>query len=171
VQHSQLTVVKTAHILPGCRHDRQACGQNQQDEYGHGLQVPYQFRTIMAYPCQFDSCPRMLFFSANGYTFQGTPIGYADVDNARKIRENAPAVAAWRPTKDGISPVSSPVSPSSPVIPDDVLTCGADPNAPKTCPGQNLMKKTKLFSCTDQCVSEARVPRKLRFGWRCGYCA
>jgi hypothetical protein len=50
----------------------------------------------MAYQCDVnDSCPRIPFYSANGYFFNGLPMGTPTENNARLIRERAASVAAW----------------------------------------------------------------------------
>jgi len=57
----------------------------------------------MAYGCPTTFCPRIPFFSAKGYSYDGVSIGNLDHDNARMISENAPFVAAWKET---VTPIS-----------------------------------------------------------------
>ena len=75
----------------GCFHDVATCG-GRQHPYGHGLQVPNRFRTVMAYQC--NGCMSLPFLSAVGYSFQGIPVGDPTTNNARLVQENAAAVSA-----------------------------------------------------------------------------
>ena len=82
----------------GCYHDKETCGGTKHP-YAHALRVPFKLRTVMAYYCPNDSCRVIPYYSSNGYKYGGIPIGDSTTDNARLIRENAPRVASWMPTK------------------------------------------------------------------------
>jgi len=92
----------------GTRHSRNDC--DTKHPYGHGLQVPGVLRTIMAYQCSTSSCPQIPYLSAEGHSYQGTPIGDSLHNNARLVAENIADVAAFR---ESVNPprVSPPVSP------------------------------------------------------------
>ena len=70
----------------GSNHDR--ANSRTQHPYGHGLQVPGKFRTIMAYSCASSRCPRIPYLSANGYKYNGVAMGDSTHDNARLVGEN-----------------------------------------------------------------------------------
>ena len=79
----------------GADHDRDNHAKRSPHPYGHGVQVPGELRTVMAYPCSFPYCPVIPFLSADGYTYRNISIGGPTTDNARLVRDNAPAVAAF----------------------------------------------------------------------------
>ncbi len=55
------------------------------------------FRTIMAYGCEGDPCPRVGLWSSPEVAHEGTPSGVVGVsDNARTLRETAAICAAFR---------------------------------------------------------------------------
>lgn len=75
----------------GANHDR--ANSRTQHPYGHGLQVPGRFRTIMAYKCASGSCPRVPYLSANGFKYNGVSLGNAATNNARLVAENSQVTA------------------------------------------------------------------------------
>ena len=79
-----------------------------QHPYGHGLQVPGKFRTIMAYQCSSGgSCPRIPYLSANGFSYNGVALGDDAHDNARLVGENSADIAAF---KTSVAPPRVPVA-------------------------------------------------------------
>ena len=79
----------------GARHDLDA-DPTSNPPFAHGHQDPNgQLRTMMATNCPNGFCPRIPFFSADGFTFQGIPIGSSTADNARLLGENGPLVAQF----------------------------------------------------------------------------
>lgn len=54
--------------------------------YSYGYKdIDHGFRTVMAYPCEGFSCPRVLHFSNPAVTFEGHPTGTDIQNNARSI--------------------------------------------------------------------------------------
>ncbi len=90
-------------------------------------------------------------------------MGDATRDNARKIQERAPVVAAW---KTAPVPVPVPV-PTTTVDPN--LACGI---VTPECPNSNLMKRQRFFfGCIEACLSNAAATRRRLFRrWTCGGC-
>lgn len=89
----------------GNAHDRQnASGNLPDDFFAYGYQAPNKaFRTIMAYDCSGQSCPRINYWSnpdvqyggqPTGVDFESNPSQAADV--ARSLRESAPLIANFR---------------------------------------------------------------------------
>lgn len=196
-----LVFLRTAHVdlltrLPFCLsfvghnfgslHDRLNLGCGLTHPYGHALQVPNQFRTVMAYSCSGGSvCPVIPFFSASGFRFRDISMGDATHDNARLIRENAPAVAAWRPTRTNTAPMAAPIPAQVPVaVPMQVpnaAPAAASPqassmwcpnNASSKCPvGTNLMRRRRLiFFCTASCLTNELASSNEFRRWHCGGC-
>jgi hypothetical protein len=85
--------------LMGARHDEEHDPNNSPFPYGHGLQYPPAWRTIMAFPCKLpDACnTRILYWSNPSVRYDGVPTGtVATNDNARVLNETAGTVAAFR---------------------------------------------------------------------------
>jgi hypothetical protein len=65
--------------------------------YSYGYKDPeHGFRTVMAYPCEPESCPRVLHFSNPDVSYNGHPAGAAFADNARSINNVRALVANFR---------------------------------------------------------------------------
>jgi hypothetical protein len=75
----------------GARHDR--ANSEEQHDFAHGHRLVGNFRTIMSYNAGCD-CPRIPYFSADGFTYMGQPLGTATEDNARQLRLSTPTTAA-----------------------------------------------------------------------------
>lgn len=95
----------------GTRHDPDNNGSSGGYPYGFGYQqraVTPRWRTIMAYSCSGVACGRINYWSDPSRTYNGVPIGLADLnDNARVWRERAPVVAAFYPDPAPMPPVAS----------------------------------------------------------------
>jgi len=85
---------KIGHNL-GCYHDRR--NSETSHPFAHGFRVPGVLRTVMSYSSGCASCPRIPYFSADGYSLNdGAPIGDPSHNCALEIAQNAPTVAKWR---------------------------------------------------------------------------
>lgn len=77
--------------------------------YVFGYKRPGFFRTVMAYPCENGSCPRILNFSNPGVANGGQATGTADDSNALGLAEAFPLMAANRaPAGTTPQPPSAP---------------------------------------------------------------
>lgn len=88
----------------GVGHDRQADRAQGRPGDAYGLlDEAHDFMTIMAYTrrsCPGGSCTQSWLFSNPALSYRGYPAGRAgSEDNARNLRANAAAVAAYRPTR------------------------------------------------------------------------
>jgi hypothetical protein len=85
--------------LMGARHDPAADPATQPHPYAHGYQYvgpTRRWRTIMAYNCS-PSCPRIQYWSNPNKTYDGVPMGVANVsDNSRMLNASAPSIAQFR---------------------------------------------------------------------------
>jgi hypothetical protein len=174
----------------GCLHDRDNTPRFQSHPYAHGYRHNVdEFRTIMAYECRSRRCPLVPYFFVNGYQLtDGRPIGDTRHDNARMIRENAPRVSNFVPSKQPQQPSPPPpTAPTSPTTPTSPLPNPPSPPSPTnppnrprtTCPpssrcqaSTNLMSRRIFFGlfCLDDCIAESDVANRQRRGWRCGGC-
>jgi hypothetical protein len=80
----------------GLHHDRANTGGGTPFRpYAYGHQQANNFYTIMAYAC--GGCRQIDYYSNPNVLYNGVPTGIADfTDEARALRENFPAVAAFR---------------------------------------------------------------------------
>ena len=85
------------HLL-GARHDPDTDSSSSPFPYGHGLREPAgPWRTVMAYPCDGTSCPRIEQWSNPNIRINGRPTGTtAKQNNARVLNETISTVAAFR---------------------------------------------------------------------------
>jgi len=74
--------------------------------FSHGLQVPGSLKTVMSYACPARNCPTIPFLSAMGYKFNSISIGDSTHNNARRVSEVAPKIAAFRSGGSGGGPPS-----------------------------------------------------------------
>jgi hypothetical protein len=78
--------------------------------YAQGYRDPPYFRDVMSYPCSGTPCPLVPYFSTPDVLYAGRPMGDADQDNARALRQTMPVAAAFRagapPTLTGVSPTT-----------------------------------------------------------------
>ena len=84
---------EAGHLL-GMRHD---IGDDPTPGYNHGLRnEPAAFFTVMATRGPLPRTDMVSAYSDPRRTFEGSPLGTADVaDNARVLREMAPVAATW----------------------------------------------------------------------------
>jgi len=97
----------------GAGHDR-ANGCSALFSYSCGFQHAPEFRTIMAYQCAGQPCPRENYWSNPAIVFNGIPTGIAEgqpdaTDNAATLRQTVPIAAQWRQTVP--PPQTVPMSP------------------------------------------------------------
>lgn len=79
----------------GARHNREHSDRGDNPySIGHGYRLPGIFRTVMSYG-NGCFCPRIPFFSADGYSFGGEVIGSPTENNARVVAYNAPRVSRF----------------------------------------------------------------------------
>lgn len=92
----------------GCSHDKGTSNACSSSAYNYGWRDPNaRFRSILAYNCvsgQCDSnagggCPRVQRFSNTKSLFNGSPIGSAQHNNARRINDVKAVVAGYFPHK------------------------------------------------------------------------
>jgi len=181
---------EVGHLL-GCRHNREDVPNPDAHPYGFGYRKSGKFRTVMSYSCLDDGdaeeCPRIPVFSDSDVDYRPYgKLGDVEHDNARLIRETAPALATQlqiptspptpAPTKfssrddkggGGSSATEPPVndSPSQ-----SNLYCGIDET--DTCRANaNLMHGNIFgFVCISGCLGQGWVWLVMIFGWDCGVC-
>lgn len=83
----------------GAGHSR---GSTTKDRCNFGYRVPNVARTVMAYKCDNNSCPRQPYFSditiKEGQTTMGRPCGTSTgAQNVLTVRKTIPVVAGFRP--------------------------------------------------------------------------
>lgn len=69
------------------------------------------FSTVMAYPCDGLSCPRVLHFSNPNAFYQSRLTGTLTQDNARTLREAFPIVEGFRSSGPPVAPPTAPLNP------------------------------------------------------------
>jgi hypothetical protein len=106
----------------GCNHDKGTSNACTSSNYQYGWRDPQaNFRSIMAYNCvngQCDNnagggCTRVQRFSNDEFSYNGSPIGNAENDNARRINDVKATVAAYYSSTYG-QPTISPAPTTSP---------------------------------------------------------
>jgi hypothetical protein len=99
----------------GCNHDKGTKGACSDSNYNYGWRDPNaNFRSILAYNCksgQCDNnagggCTRVQRFSNPNFLYNGSPIGNAQHDNARRINDVKATVAAYFPHKTTIASIT-----------------------------------------------------------------
>lgn len=95
--------------------------------YSLGYKDPVRrFRTVMAYECDFVSCPKILNFSSASVPHFGAPTGNALQNNALSINNAAFVAANWRQSLITTTPPAAPAGLSSQVTGNTVtLAWGA----------------------------------------------
>ncbi len=101
----------------GNAHDR-ATGGTGVYPYSYGYRDEIgKFRTIMAYACPTQSCPRVKFFSNPRLLYNGRPLGIDhtvnptnSADNARSMNDVRQIVAAWRTGTADVTPPAAPAN-------------------------------------------------------------
>ena len=100
-----MTSFSTLNYLQGCHHDRGQVGTCSSSAYNFGYRDPQAgFRSMLAYGCtagQCDNnagggCTRVQRISNPTLGYNGSPIGTAQSDNARHIREVKAEIAGYR---------------------------------------------------------------------------
>mmetsp|Transcript_22843 Transcript_22843/g.27953 ORF Transcript_22843/g.27953 Transcript_22843/m.27953 type:complete len:613 (+) Transcript_22843:218-2056(+) len=114
----------------GCYHDRNSASAQP---YAHGFQDPQRrFRSTLAYNCPNGGCPRVIYYSNPNFTYQGNTIGNAITDNARKIDESGPIVAAWKSAASSSPTAALTNSPIATLTNTPIATPSNSPTATPT---------------------------------------
>ncbi|KAI2505410.1 Metallo-peptidase family M12B Reprolysin-like [Fragilaria crotonensis] len=120
----------------GCNHDALNAG-GYSGGYNYGYQDPSaRFRSILAYQCSSQSCPRIQYFSSPNLSYLGSPLGTASANNALVIRENLAAYANFRqsinPPPLTSAPTAAPTAVPTTAAPTAVPTTAAPTSARPT---------------------------------------
>ena len=155
----------------GCNHDKGTSNACSNSAYNYGWRDPNaNFRSILAYNCvsgQCDSnagggCTRVQRFSNPNFLYNGSPIGSAQHDNARRINDVRVTVAGYYPhTSDPgtlsptISPTAAPTKSASPSASPTISTAPtASPSAAPTIVCQDGEARVQIDILTDNYPEE-----------------
>ena len=154
------------HNMGAC-HDRIVNDCQPANGYGYGYIAPGGvFRTIMSYAASCGGCRRIQYFSSSTTTYQGQPVGVANLmDNRRMLDDTAATVANFRQCV--VAPCGVPPTPPATAtpIPTPTATATAAPTATPTPIPTATPTATPVAACSPRppvAVATARYGDRLQ---------